>query len=287
LQKVSLALNDIWDVRRPYINSAMAIILDGKKLSEEILDNLKKKIRLRSLSSGGQGGKRLKLAAVLVGKDKNSKIFLKQKEKACKFVGIDFQLYQFSENISQENLAKAIKGLRYKLCHGIIIQLPLPEHIDTEKILSLIPAEKDVDVLSGKNPSASLGQEAGIVSPVLAGILTLLKEYKINLPGKKVAVVGRGRLVGKPVFEWLKKHRIEVIEDIKKADIVISGVGKPGFIIKGEMIKNSAVVVDAAGDVDFKSVFPKAGYITPIPGGVGPMTVAMLLKNFVILNKKN
>lgn len=246
----------------------MAIILDGKKLSEKILDDLREKIK--------HSGKNLKFAAVLVGDNDQSKIFLRQKEKACQKIGISFELYQFPESIIQENLEDEIKKISQLKNNGIIIQLPLPEHINTEKILSLIPAEKDVDALSSN--------KTAVLSPVLAGILALLKEYAISFDGKKVAVVGRGRLVGQPIVEWLKKQRIEVTEDIKMADIVISGVGKSGFVIKGDIIKKGAVVIDAAGDIDFKSVEPKAGYITPIPGGVGPMTVAMLLKNIIILN---
>lgn len=238
----------------------MAIILDGKKLSKRILNDLKRRIK--------KSGKRLRLAAVLVGNDKNSLTFLKQKEKACKFVGIDFQLYQFPANVSQKILEEQIKKIGAQKNHGIMVQLPLPKHIDTDEILNLIPQEKDVEKF---------------FPPVLAGILALLKEYKINFHGKKVVVVGRGRLVGGPIVEWLEKQRIKVIEDTKMADIVISGVGKPGFVIRGNLIKKGAVVIDAAGDVDFESVFPKASYITPIPGGVGPMTVAMLLKNLYLL----
>ena len=251
--------------------SVMAIILDGKKLSEKILEDLKEKIK--------NNGKKLKLDAVLVGEDKNSKIFLRQKEKACNFVGVDFQLHRFPENISEEILEEKIKEIVSQNNNGIIIQLPLPEDIDTEKILGLIPAEKDVDALSGKEIKPA------ILSPVLAGILALLKEYKIDFNGKKIAVIGRGRLVGQPVVDWFKKRDIDFSDDVKKADIIISGVGKPGFVINGDMIKNGAVVVDAAGDVDQKSVAPKAGYFTPTPGGVGPMTVAMVIKNLLVLNK--
>jgi len=247
----------------------MAIILDGKKLSEKILEDLRKKIK--------KSGKKLKLAAVLVGEDERSKIFLRQKEKACKKVGVDFKLYQFSQDIGQEKLAKEVKTIgRHKLCHGIVIQLPLPEYINANEILSLIPPEKDVDALSGK---------ALVLSPVLEGILELLKEYKIELKGKKVAVVGRGRLVGEPVATWFLKQGIEVVENVEEADVIISGVGKPGFVINGNMIKEGAVVIDAAGDVDFDSVEKKASYITPVFGGVGPMTVAMVIKNLIVLNK--
>ena len=246
-----------------------AIILDGKKLSEKILEDLKDKIQ--------KSGKRLKLVAFLVGEDKNSKIFLRQKEKACNFIGVDFQLYQLPESIGQEVLEEKVKGIGGQDNNGIIIQLPLPKHIDTQKILNLIPAEKDVDTLSEESRNSK------IMSPVLAGILELFGEYKIKIDGKKVAVVGRGRLVGKPVADWLEKHGANIIEDTKEADILISGVGKPG-LITGDMIKNGAVVIDAAGDVDQKSVAKKAGYLTPTPGGVGPMTVAMVLKNLFLLS---
>ncbi len=245
----------------------MAIILDGKKLSEKILEDLRKKIK--------KSGKKLKLAAVLVGEDKNSKIFLRQKEKACKKVGVEFELYQFSENITQEDLEKKVKEISRQKNHGIIIQLPLPQHIDVQKILDLIPPEKDVDALSGK---------PFVLSPVLEGVLELLKEYKIDLKGKKVGVIGRGRLVGKPVAAWLLKQGIKVLENVEGADVIISGVGKPGFVINGNMIKEGAVVIDAAGDIDFDSAVKKASYITPTLGGVGPMTVAMVIKNLVILN---
>lgn len=243
----------------------MPIILDGKKLSQKILEELKKKI----------AGQKLKMAAILVGDDKNSKIFLRQKEKACKFVGVDFQLYKFPENISQNDLAQKIKNICGEKNNGIIIQLPLPKHINTQETLDLIPTEKDIDALSGKSLNPP------ILSPVLCGILKLFKEYKIDFKNKKVAVVGKGILVGRPVIRWLKKQHIDISDDIKKADIVISGVGKLGFIITGGMVKKGAVVVDAAGDVDFKSVAPRASFITPVPGGVGPMTVACLIDNLV------
>lgn len=229
-------------------------------------------------------GERSKLAAVLVGDDENSKIFLRQKEKACKFIGVDYQLYQFAKNISQSRLEDEVKKIINQNNQGIIIQLPLPKHIDAQKVLNLIPPEKDVDVLSENTPSGRA------LPPVLAGILELFKEYEIKIKGKNVAVVGKGKLVGEPVSAWMEKvgAKVFVIDKktrniasvLKKADIIVSGAGKPN-LIKGNMVKRGAVVVDAAGDVDFKSVEPKASYITPIPGGVGPMTVAMLLSNLV------
>ena len=250
------------------------------------MGGLKRRIK-KSLPAGKRGGKELKLAAVLVGEDKNSKIFLRQKEKACKFVGVGFQLYQFPQNISQNDLTKKVKNIVSQKNHGIIIQLPLPKHINTTKILNLVPAKKDVDLLSEK----SFGSK--ILPPVLAGILEFFKAYKIEFKGKNAVVAGRGKLVGGPVADWMKKHGVKVFvidkktpniaKITKKADILISGIGQPG-LIKGSMVKNGVVVIDAAGDVDFKSVAKKAGYLTPVPGGIGPVTVAMLLKNLVILN---
>lgn len=259
----------------------MATILDGKKLSEKILEDLRIKIK--------KSGKKLKLAAILVGEDKDSKIFLRQKERACQKVGIDFQLFKFSASIGQEVLEKEVGKIARQENQGIIIQLPLPGHIKTQEVLNLIPAEKDVDALSGK----ILPEK--ILAPVLGGVLELFKEYEINIKGKNVVVVGRGLLVGKPVSEWMKKNgvRVSVIdkktrnisEITKKADILISGVGKQK-LIKGDMIKEGTAVVDVAGDVDFKTVEPRASYIAPIPGGVGPMTVVTVIKNLIILNKK-
>lgn len=260
----------------------MAIILDGKKLSQKILEEVKKKI----------AGRKLKMAAILVGDDENSKIFLRQKEKACKFVGVEFRLYKFLKDISQDELAERVREIAKEDNQGIIIQLPLParigyaksvaggpKHIDTQEILNLIPPEKDIDALSEKS------ENSPILSPVLYGILKLFKQYKINFKNKKIVVVGRGILVGRPIIKWLEKQHIDISDDIKKADVIISGVGKPGFTITGDMVKKGAVVVDAAGDVDFKTVAPKAGFITPVPGGVGPMTVACLIDNLVSMAK--
>jgi methylenetetrahydrofolate dehydrogenase (NADP+)/methenyltetrahydrofolate cyclohydrolase len=258
----------------------MAIILDGKKLSEKILGDLKEKIK--------KSGKRLKLAAVLVGENRNSKIFLRQKEKACERVGINFKLYKFEEGISQESLMDEVD----RICqdpenHGIIIQLPLPENINTQEILNLIPPKKDVDALSDRT------SDILVLSPVLEGILELFREYNIEIKDKYIVVVGKGRLVGRPIISWLKEQgeKFTVIDKstpnisrfTKEADILISGAGQSG-LIKGNMVKRGVVVVDAAGDVDFESCAPKASYITPVPGGLGPMTVAEVIKNLVILN---
>lgn len=233
-------------------------ILDGKKLSKKILNDLKKEIERKKL--------KLKLAVVLVGEDLDSKIFVNQKRKACETVGIDFELFQFPKRIQQTELAEKIKEIVKSDISGLVIQLPLPKHIDTNEILSLVPKEKDAE----------------FISPVVCAISYLLEEYKISLKNKKIVLIGKGRLVGQPVSDWLEKQNLffSGIEDIKQADLVISGVGQTDFI-KGEIIKNGAVVIDVGRDVDFKTVSKKASYLTPTPGGVGPMTVACLLKNLV------
>lgn len=268
----------------------MAIILDGKKLSDKILSRLKKEIK--------KSGKKLRIAGILVGDDPASRVFLVQKEKACKRVGINFKLYKLPKQISNKVLIKRVKEISQNpRNHGVIIQLPLPKQINTQEVLNLIPPNKDIDLLSERSLNLP------ILSPVLKGILELFREYKIKIKGKNVVVVGKGRLVGKPVATWMKERGIRVfVVDAstpnisyltKKADILVSGTGKPG-LIAGKMVKRGVMVIDAGsvkkdkrliGDVDFKSVFPKASFITPVPGGLGPMTVAMVIENLIVLNK--
>ena len=235
------------------------IILDGKKLSEKILKKLKAEIKRKRL--------KLKLSIVLVGEDSDSKIFIRQKKKACEKVGIDFELFKFSSKIKNSELKKEIKKIiQNPNIKNIVVQLPLPKGLNTEEILNLIPKEKDAE----------------IVSPVVCAVDRILKEYKISLKNKNIVLIGKGRLVGRPLSAWLRKQKMKFsnIDKIKNADIVISGVGKPN-LIKGKMVKKGAVVIDIGKDVDFKSVSKKASYITPVPGGVGPMTVACLLENLV------
>lgn len=242
----------------PEVSTTMKI-LDGKKLSLEILERLKKEIAEKKL--------KLKLAVVLVGQNPASVVFVRQKEKACQKVGIDFKLFNFSSKIGQEKLKKEVRKIANNpAVSGIVIQLPLPKKINSEEILKLIPLKKNVER----------------ISPVVEAIRCFLKEYKISLEKKRIVLIGRGRLVGQPVAKWLEKKKIKFsdINEIKKADIVISGVGKPN-LIKGNMVKRGVVVLDVGADVDFKSVSKKAKYITPVPGGVGPVVVACLLQNLV------
>ena len=270
-------------------------ILDGNKLSEKILKNLRKEIQNKRL--------KLTLAVILVGEDPVSKIFIRQKEKACRFVGIDFKLFQFPAKISAQKFKKEIKKIVAASANsGIIIQLPLPPKLDSQEIFNLIPPEKDIDTFSEKSLGKFYTENLSILPPTVSGIFHLLRNYRINVKGKNVVLVGAGRLVGFPlVISLLKENAtVSVVNEFtkntssftKKADIIISGVGKPN-LITGKMVKRGAVVIDAGtclkkgklvGDIDFKSVSKKASFITPVPGGVGPMTVACLLENLVRLN---
>ena len=273
-------------------------ILNGKKLAKKILENLKKKIKKSAL--------KLRLAVIQVGESPISEIFIRQKEKACKILGIDFKLYKFAKNINPNLFKEKIRKIASNPFNsGIIIQLPLPKKFNTRDILNLISPEKDIDVLSEKSQSQFYLEKLKILPPTLQGIIYLLKKYKIKIEKKHFVVVGAGKLVGLPTALWLlqKKATVSIIDKFtpdlsfftKQADILISGVGKPN-LISAKMVKRGAVVIDAGttfkngkirGDVDFENVSKKASYITPVPGGIGPMTVACLLENLVKLYEKS
>jgi methylenetetrahydrofolate dehydrogenase (NADP+)/methenyltetrahydrofolate cyclohydrolase len=270
-------------------------ILDGKKLSGKILEELKEELKKTVL--------KLRLAVIQVGENPISSVYIERKGKAAEKIGIGFKLYQIDEKTSPEELKEEIEKIVSETKNsGVIIQLPLPKKFSPEEFLNLIPEEKDVDVLSEKSLGKFYQGTSRIIPPIVAGILGLLRNYKIELKGKNIALVGAGRLVGLPLTLQLlrEKATVSVLNEFtkdtayftKKADILISGVGKPN-LIKGNMVKKGVVVIDAGttklkgkllGDVDFKSVAKKASYIAPVPGGVGPMTVACLLENLVKLN---
>ncbi|MCL0056722.1 bifunctional 5,10-methylenetetrahydrofolate dehydrogenase/5,10-methenyltetrahydrofolate cyclohydrolase [Dehalococcoidia bacterium] len=274
-------------------------ILDGKKLSERIIADLKKKIKKSNL--------KVRLVVIQVGENLVSQIFINQKKIACQKTGIDFQSYKFSAKTSSLEFKKAITRIvKNPINSGVIIQLPLPKRFEggIEQFLNLIPEEKDIDVLSEKSLGKFYQGTLKILPPTVNGILYLLKNYKIKLKGKNVVVIGAGRLVGFPLAVQLLKEKatLSVLNEFtkdtpsftKKADILISGVGKPN-LIKGNIVKRGVVIIDAgtslekgklSGDVDLQSVSKKASYITPVPGGVGPLTVAYLLENLVKLNKR-
>jgi len=271
-------------------------ILDGKKLAEKILGDLKKKIEDNKL--------KLRLAVILVGDNPISQIFINQKKKACQKTGINFELFRFPAKIGKLELKREIeKIVKNPENSGIIIQLPLPKKFLPEEFLNLIPEEKDIDVLSEKSLGKFYQGILKVLPPTVQGILYLFKNYKIELRGKNVVIVGAGRLVGFPLAIQLLKEKstVSVLNEFtrdtpfftKKADILVSGVGWPN-LIKGNMVKEGVIIIDAGtsikrgklvGDVDFKSVSKKASYITPVPGGVGPMTVTCLLENLLKLNR--
>jgi len=234
------------------------MILDGKKLADKILSNLR-------ISQ-------LKLAVILVGDNPSSKLYVSKKKQACEKYGIEFELFKFDSNINQEDLEKKIKSID---ATGIVIQLPLPNNIDTERILNLISANKDVEGFVSDNKS-----------PIVCVVEEFLKEYDISLDNKKILVVGKGRLVGNPIAKWLESKGLDytivdqstkdISQELLKADVIISGAGKKNLI---QNIKNKAVVIDFGPDVNFEKVKDKASYITPPVGGTGPMTIACLLKN--------
>ena len=271
------------------------MILSGEKIAKKILENLKKKIR----------GKKLSLAVIQVGDNIVSKKYIEEKRKIAKKIGIGFHLINLPLSISQVKLEQQIKrtGKDQKVS-GMIVQLPLPGRLNVQHVVDLIPKEKDVDVLSSASFSDFALGILPIMPPTVAAIALLLKETKKKLEGSRVAVVGAGRLVGLPIALWLsqqgatisliQKETRNATQIIAKADIVISGVGKPG-LITGKMLKKGAVVIDAGtsveggsskGDVDFESVAKRASFLTPVPGGVGPLTVACLFKNLFLLIEK-
>jgi len=274
-----------------------AKILNGKELSEKILTKLKKEVKKSKL--------KLRLAVIQVGENSVSQVFINQKKKACEKTGINFKLFKFPAEIGLRELKKETeKIVKSKVTSGVIIQLPLPKKFLAEEFLNLIPEGKDIDVLSEKSLGKFYQGCLKILPPTVSGILKLLKSYKIGSIGKNVVIVGAGRLVGFPLATQLLKEKatLSVLNEwtrdassfTKKADILISGVGKPN-LIKGNVVKKGVIVIDAGtsikkgklvGDVDFKSVSKKASYITPVPGGVGPLTVACLLENLAVLNKK-
>ncbi len=252
------------------------MIIDGKKIANEIKEQLKEEI-LRT-------NKKLKLAIVQVGEDAVSKKFVEKKVKFAEEVSVKTKVYDLPPDISTNKLREKMAEI-CKLADGVIIQLPLPEHINTRYILNSIPQKKDVDVLS-ENRSKCL-------TPVVGAIKEILDRNNVDAKNKNVVILGTGLLVGKPAAKWfmeqgatvsvLRSSTPDISKFTKEADIIISGAGKPG-LIKPEMVKNGVIIIDAGGDVE-PSVARKASLFTPVPGGVGPITVAMVFKNLIELNK--
>lgn len=273
------------------------ILLDGKKLAQKILDEVKNNVT--SLEE------KLRLGIVVVCEDPAINKFIEQKKKAAQSVGIDVRIYPFDQAISTNELRKRLAEIVHEEKNtGVIVQLPLPPQINTQYILNSITPEKDVDVLSSRAIGNFATGRSKIMPPVAGAIKAFFEEYGIDYKNKYIVILGAGNLVGKPVALWLfnEKATFSVIrsstdhpeEFLRQADIVISGIGRPKFIA-GDMVKDGVVLIDAGtsesagklvGDMDFESVAEKASYITPVPGGVGPVTVAVLFKNLVLMAPK-
>ncbi|MCR4934834.1 MAG: bifunctional methylenetetrahydrofolate dehydrogenase/methenyltetrahydrofolate cyclohydrolase FolD [Lachnospiraceae bacterium] len=271
-------------------------IIDGKLTSSIIKDELKEKVE--ELKKQGKTGS---LAVIQVGNDPASSIYVKNKKKACEYIGIGSVSYELSENTTKEKLLDTIDELNNRSdIAGILVQLPLPKHIDEDEVIKAISPKKDVDGFHVENVGALCVGEDGFVSCTPAGVIELLKRYNVEISGKNCVVVGRSNIVGKPMALLMLRENATVTichsktKDLKaickNADILIVAIGKPKFI-NDEYVKDGAVVIDVGihrdennkmcGDVDFDSVKEKVSKITPVPGGVGPMTIAMLMSNCV------
>lgn len=271
-------------------------IIDGKKISKAILDGVKKEVESLSFTPI--------FCDVLVGEDPVSKQYVNLKARMAERVGMSFYDASYETDISTEKLVAEIQELNnLKNMCGIIVQLPLPAHIDTKVVLNSISPKLDVDCLGEQSNQSFKAGQSVLIPPTAAACLELLHSTQINLKEKNIVVLGNGELVGKPMVALLRQKDFDpIVLDIqsidkeailKKADVIISGIGQGSFI-KGEMIQENAIIIDAGtsesssgivGDVDFESVKDVAGYASPVPGGVGPVTVAMLFRNVLEVAK--
>lgn len=271
-------------------------LLDGKKVSQLTKDRLKEKVEKLK-----QEGVNPKLAVIMVGNDSASQIYVRNKSKACDYVGIEFEEYLLPEETKQEELLNLIEKLNNKKeINGILLQSPIPKHLDINEAFRKISPEKDVDGFHPVNVGKLvLGQDT-FISCTPFGIMKILEEYNIDIEGKNAVVIGRSNIVGKPMSQCLlnKNATVTICHSktqnlasiTKQADILVAAIGKPCFVTE-DMVKPGAIVIDVGinrmedgklkGDVDFEKVSQKASYITPVPGGVGPMTIAMLMTNVV------
>ncbi len=274
----------------------MAMIIDGKKIAEEIKEELKQKVTKQK-----EEGIQITLAVIQVGNDPASSVYVGNKKKACEYIGINSLSYELVESTTQEELLALVEKLNQdKSVNGILVQLPLPSHINEDLVIKTIDPAKDVDGFHPQSVGAlSIGQK-GFISCTPAGVIQLLKRSGIELEGKECVIIGRSNIVGKPMALLMLRENATVTvchsrtrnlkEVAKRADILIVAIGKPLFVTK-EFVKDGAVVIDVGihrdannklcGDVDFQDVLEQVSAITPVPGGVGPMTIAMLMNNCV------
>lgn len=272
-------------------------IINGKELAKKIRGNLK--IEVENLKKEGINPK---LAVIMVGDDSASKVYVRNKSKACEEIGIEYEEYLLNSDITMEKLLDLIENLNNNPnIDGILLQSPIPNHLSINKAFRAILPEKDVDGFHPINAGKlSIGEEDAFIPCTPHGVIKMLEEYNIQMQGKNVVILGRSNIVGKPLIQCcLQKNATVTVchsktqnisEITKNADILISAIGKAKFV-KEDMVKENAVVIDVGinrnedgkltGDVDFENVSKKASYITPVPGGVGPMTIAMLMENVV------
>lgn len=274
----------------------MAIIIDGKELAKKIRANLKiecEELKKRNINS--------KLAVIMVGEDPASKVYVRNKSKACEDVGIKYEEYLLDSKITQKELIELIEKLNNdKTINGILLQSPIPSNLDVNEAFRTISPQKDVDGFNPVNVGKLVLNQDTFVSCTPYGIMKMFEEYDIDLTGKNVVILGRSNIVGKPLIHCcLNKNATvtschsktqNIAQKAKEADVLISAIGKANFVTV-DMVKDGAVVIDVGinrldngkitGDVDFERVKEKASYITPVPGGVGPMTIAMLMNNVI------
>jgi methylenetetrahydrofolate dehydrogenase (NADP+)/methenyltetrahydrofolate cyclohydrolase len=272
----------------------MATLIDGKKISQEIKDEVKEKVLAMQ-----EQGKAISLAVIQVGNDPASSVYVGNKKKACAYTGIESVSFELPEETTEEELLALIQKLNEDdKINGILVQLPIPKHMDEDKVIEAISPKKDVDGFHPVSVGAlSIGKK-GFISCTPYGIIQLLKRTGIEIDGKNCVIVGRSNIVGKPMAQLLLRengtvtivhsHTKNMQEITKNADILVVAIGKPKFIT-ADYVKEGAVVIDVGinrdengklvGDVDFENVEKIASAITPVPGGVGPMTIAMLMNN--------
>ena len=278
-------------------------LIDGKETARQIRAELKE----RTMLFEKKYGKKIGLDVVLVGEDPASQVYVRNKIKACEEVGIRSYSHYLPANTAQKEVVELVRALAVdNNVHGILVQLPLPKHLNAKEILAEIPAKKDADGFCAENVGKlTLNDESSTVSCTPYGVMELLKRYGVSLCGKNAVVVGRSNIVGRPMALLLLNadatvtvchSKTQELKDIcARADILVSAIGKAKFI-HADMVKEGAVVIDVGmnrdeeghlcGDVDFESVKDKISLITPVPGGVGPMTIAMLLQNTVALAER-
>ena len=279
----------------------MAIIIDGKELAKKIRANLK--IECEELKNKQINPK---LAVIMVGDDPASKVYVRNKSKVCEDVGIEYKEYLLSSNTKQKELIELIEKLNQdKTINGILLQSPIPANLDINEAFRTISLQKDVDGFNPVNVGKLVLNQDTFVSCTPYGIMKMFEKYNIDLTGKNVVILGRSNIVGKPLMHCcLNKNATVTVchsktqnlaQKAKEADILISAIGKAQFVT-ADMVKENAVVIDVGinrlengkitGDVDFENVKEKASYITPVPGGVGPMTIAMLMNNVIKATKR-